>query len=123
MNFPRLRILFTEDDDDTRDLLAILLDKQGYETVNTQDYSQALALAKQNKFDLYLLDSGMPELSGFDLCCALRQFDSITPILFYSGAALESDKKRALECGAQAYLVKPVESDFLISEIKRLIDN
>jgi DNA-binding response OmpR family regulator len=123
MKSPKPRILFTEDDEDTRDLLAIVLNEQGYDIINTPDYWQALALAKQKKFDLYLLDSWMPGLSGFDLCSALRQFDSITPILFYSGAAFESDKKRALECGAQAYLVKPVECDFLISEIKRLIAN
>jgi DNA-binding response OmpR family regulator len=51
----------------------------------------------------------------------LRKFDSKTPILFYSGAAYEKDKRHALECGAQGYLTKPADGDQLVAEVLRLI--
>lgn len=60
-------------------------------------------------------------MAGEDLCKKLREFDPITPILFYSGAAYESDKERAMSAGAQGHVVKPAAPDELISEILRLI--
>jgi DNA-binding response OmpR family regulator len=53
-----------------------------------------------------LLDSRLPDLDGFDLCRRMRDFDD-TPILFFSGAAYETDKKRGIEAGANAYVIKP----------------
>lgn len=64
------------------------------------------------------MDAG---LSGEELCKKIREFDSKTPILFYSGAAYDSDKKRAVDSGAQGYLVKPVAEDKLLAEVVRII--
>lgn len=63
----------------------------------------------------------MPPLSGTELTKKLREFDTKTPILFYSGAALDADKENARLAGAQGYLVKPVDNDALIAKIVRLI--
>jgi DNA-binding response OmpR family regulator len=59
--------------------------------------------------------------SGIDLCKKLREFNPFTPVLFYSGAAYETDKQQAFVAGAQAYLVKPAEPEELIAEVSRLI--
>ena len=59
--------------------------------------------------------------SGIDLCKKLREFDTWTPILFYSGAAYERDKQQAFAAGAQGYLVKPAEPNDLIEEVSRII--
>jgi two-component system, OmpR family, response regulator VanR len=115
------RILCTEDDADTRDLLGMLLEVEGFEVICAEGAAQAISLATAGKFDLYLLDNWLPEMAGDDLCKKLREFDSITPILFYSGAAYESDKARAMAAGAQGYVVKPAHPDELTSEILRLI--
>jgi len=117
----RGRILCTEDDEDTRGLLVITLNMAGYEVICTDNAEKALALIKSEKFDLCLLDNWMPGVSGEDLCKKIREFDGRTPILFYSGAAYEEDKKRAIGAGAQGYLVKPVMDDKLIAEVGRII--
>jgi DNA-binding response OmpR family regulator len=55
------------------------------------------------------------------VCQKLREFDTWTPILFYSGAAFERDKQQAFAAGAQGYLVKPVGPDELIAEVNRIV--
>jgi DNA-binding response OmpR family regulator len=57
------------------------------------------------------------------LCERLREFDQHTPVLFYSGAAYETDKLLALSSGAQGYLVKPVDGDELAAEVLRIMSN
>src|SRR4051794_26033157 len=115
------RILYIEDDDDTRELVSLLLKLENYEVEVARNNEDALALARTIRFDLYVMDNWMPGGSGIDLCKSLRKFDSSTPILFYSGAAFDRDKREARECGAQGYLTKPVENHKLIEEVARLI--
>jgi DNA-binding response OmpR family regulator len=115
------RILCTEDDEDTRDLLALTLGIAGYEVTCTDNPDQAVEHIRTGKFDLCLMDNWMPGISGEDLCIRIRKFDKKTPILFYSGAAYESDKQRARDAGAQGYLVKPVLENELLAEVVRII--
>lgn len=121
MNSYKGRILCTEDDADTRDLITVVLTQHGFEVVCTQDTEEAIDLAKTQAFDLYLVDNWMPGLSGPNLTRRLRKFDIKTPVLFYSGAAYEADKEAARLSGAQGYLVKPTDGDHLIAEVVRLI--
>jgi DNA-binding response OmpR family regulator len=114
-------ILYVEDDEDTRELVALLLARNNYQVVPAENYDDALLLARANQFDLYLIDNWMPGGSGLDLCKELREFNPWTPILFYSGAAYERDKQQAFAAGAQGYLVKPVDHDQLIEEVSRII--
>lgn len=121
MNSFKGRILCTEDDADTRELINFVLTQQGFEVICTRDTDQAIELAKGQDFDLYLVDNWMPGLSGTELTEKLREFDIKTPILFYSGAAYEADKEAARLSGAQGYLVKPADGEQLIAEVIRLI--
>src|ERR1043166_393261 len=121
MESPKHRILCTEDDCDTLDLLEIMLKDEGYDLTCTQNAEQALQLLQIEKFDLCLIDNWLPGTSGEELCRKIREFDHTTPILFYSAAAYESDKKRARKAGAQGYLVKPVTADQLLRAVARLI--
>jgi DNA-binding response OmpR family regulator len=118
---PKVRILCTEDDSDTRDLLRFSLELEGFQVTCAEDGEQAIVLARSNIFDLYILDHWMPDIPGDVLCRRLREFDVTTPILFYSGAAYEKDIARAMAAGAQGYIVKPADPDVLVSEIFRLI--
>ena len=115
------RILYTEDDLDTRELVRFVLQKNDCEVVTTACFVQTLTLAKRGVFDIYIIDNWMPGLSGIELCKQLRAIDSKTPILFYSGAALEKDRTMALACGAQGYLTKPATPDELLAIVSRLI--
>ena len=121
MDIPQLRILCTEDDADTRELITFVLNRNHCEVVTTETPALAIELAKTTPFDLYLVDNWMPRMSGTDLCGELRRFDSETPILFYSGAAFPKDKAEAYACGAQGYLVKPADNEGLVAEVFRLI--
>ena len=121
MPTPKFRVLCTEDDADTRDLIVVVLTGHNCEVVTSASSSESLHLAQTQHFDLYLLDNWLPGSSGIELCQALRKLDSKTPILFYSGAAYDEDKRRAQECGAQGYLTKPADGDQLVAEVLRLI--
>ena len=123
MNPQNCRILYAEDDADTRELVTLILEMQNCQVIATESYDEALRLAHAEHFDLYLIDNWMPGISGVKLCEQLREFDQHTPVLFYSGAAYETDRARALASGAQGYLVKPVDGDELIAEVLRLISD
>ena len=118
---PTGRILCTEDDPDTRELIVWVLTRHGFDVTCSESADHALELAKAQCFDLFLVDSRMPHLSGTELTKKLREFDIKTPILFYTGAALDSDEEAAHLAGAQGYLVKPVDNDDLAAEVVRLI--
>ena len=92
-----------------------------YKVIAAANWEDALRLARTNHFDLYLIDNWMSGGSGIELCKKLREFDTWTPILFYSGAAFERDKQQAFDAGAQGYLVKPAGPDELMIEVSRII--
>ena len=116
------RILFIEDHDDTREFISLVLKQEGFEVVTGDSISSGMQLAKAERFDLYLLDSWLPDGSGLELCKSIRKFDQRTPILFYSAAAYESDRVLALQSGAQAYLVKPTQTNQLCTLVIELIE-
>ena len=119
---PRPRVLVTEDDQDACDLIEFILNSNGFDVVCTAEAAAALDAARNQAFDLYLLDNWMPDKSGIDLCRQIREIDLQTPILFYSGAAFETDKAQAIESGAQGYLIKPASPDGLVAEVRRLLE-
>ena len=127
MKFPkasyslRTRILYVEDDEDTRELVILVLAVKDCDVIATASHHEALRLAQTELFDLYLIDNWMPGVSGLGLCERFREFDQHTPILFYSGAAYETDIESALSRGAQGYLVKPAGAEELTAEVLRLI--
>jgi two-component system, OmpR family, alkaline phosphatase synthesis response regulator PhoP len=115
------RILCVEDDLDSLQMLSMLLTSNGYEVVCTDDSKNALQIAQEQQFDLLLLDNWLPEVSGVELTKRLREFDTYTPVVFYSGVAQQRDQLEALEAGAQLYLTKPIGVNDLIEEIDRRI--
>lgn len=116
-------ILYIEDHEDTRELVTLVLEQRGYEVVSGTTIQSGVALAISQSFDLYLLDSWLPDGSGLDLCRQIREFDNVTPILFYSAAAYEIDRADAINSGAQAYLVKPSQPSELCNLVESLVDS
>ena len=117
------RVLYIEDHEDTRELVTLVLEQKSYEVVSDSTINSGVALARSQHFDLYLLDSWLPDGSGLDLCRQIREFDKVTPILFYSAAAYEVDRAEAIKSGAQAYLVKPSHPSELSSLVTSLIES
>jgi DNA-binding response OmpR family regulator len=101
-------------------MLTALLKFSLMETRAVGTAAQALSLVQAEHFDLYLLDSWLPDLDGFELCRRVRVLDPQTPVLFYSGAAYDDDKKRGIEAGANAYVTKP-DVDGLLGRVTELV--
>src|SRR6266849_3594988 len=91
---PRPRVLCVDDDEDSRVMLSTLLRLALVEAKTVGTAAQALSLVQAERFDLYLMDTSLPDLDGFELCRRIRDFDPDTPILFFSGAAYETDRKK-----------------------------
>ena len=116
------RVLCVDDDEDSRVMLTMLLRHELIEAKAVGTAVQAMSSIQTDHFDLYLLDSRLPDLDGFALCRRIRDFDPETPILFFSGAAYEADKKRGIEAGANAYVIKP-DLDGLLESIKQFVSH
>lgn len=76
---------------------------------------QALSLMRTEPFDLCVMDAWLPGVDGFDLCRQIRVIKPQVPILFFSGAAYEADRKRGIAAGASAYVVKPDIAGLLLT--------
>jgi DNA-binding response OmpR family regulator len=99
------RILCVEDHADTCDLLTFLLGKEGYMAecaVTSQE-----ALARPDRFDLYVIDHGLPDGDGFELCRAIRKRHHDARVVIYSARADPASHKAAAAAGAHAYVNKP----------------
>src|SRR5262245_19870918 len=106
---PRKRILCVEDHADTSALLKTILEQDGYEAVGASTVAEALELARNQGFDLYLIDRWLPDGEGIELCRTIRTFDSNTPIVFLTADVRETTRAQAMAAGAQGYMVKPGE--------------
>jgi DNA-binding response OmpR family regulator len=116
----RSRVLCVDDDEDACEMLSELLSSFGIDATCARSAAAAWPLIKTERFHLFLLDAWLPGLDGFQFCRQLREFDSKTPILFYSGAAYDADKRKGIAAGATAYVAKP-DVDGLISTMLELI--
>ena len=117
---PLSQVLFVDDDAEAGEMLSLLLKSHGVEVTCAHSAADAWLTIKANCFDLYLLDAWLPELDGFELCRQIRQCDSDTPIVFYSGAAYDADRQKGIAAGANAYVTKP-DLDGLIETMTNLI--
>lgn len=117
---PRPRILYVDNDEDSRVMLSTLLECWGIEARSVSTAARALALIPTERFDLYLLEAWLPNLDGFELCRRMRAADPHTPISFYSSAAYEADKKRGIEAGANAHVIKP-DIDGLVGIVSQFV--
>ncbi|HXG66464.1 MAG TPA: response regulator [Blastocatellia bacterium] len=119
----RKRILYVDDDADTREVIVLLLEMNGYEAKAVATIAEGLEMARGERFDLYLLDRRFPDGDGIELCRQIRFFDADTPIVFFSALAYESDRQRGLRAGAQAYLIKPFDEEAFFATISRLLED
>src|SRR6185295_12138099 len=101
------RILLVEDHQDTVEIIDYFMRMMGYELSNALTLTEALRIAKDGDFDLYLVDGKLPDGTGLEFCQHIREFDSQTPILFCSASAHPYNIEAAKAAGAQGYLTKP----------------
>lgn len=117
------KILIVDDDESASSLLEKIVAMSGNNPISTNDSTKALALAKAESPDLFLLDLMMPNLNGYELCELLRAESEFkdTPIIVVSAMEDISSKNKAREAGASDYVTKPFHIDDLIERMNKLL--
>jgi DNA-binding response OmpR family regulator len=115
-----MRILLVEDDKDTSSLIRDgLKDRYIVECVfNGED---AISLAEANSYDLYILDIGLPDSNGIDICRRIRLLDKEAPILMLTASTDIQDKVTVLDGGADDFLSKPFHFEELQARLRALM--
>jgi len=110
-----MKILVADDDHLIRKMLQMMLMKMGHEFVEASDGREALALLEspQSPIDIAILDWGMPEFEGVEICRRLRENESSCYLILLTGKGTEQDIVTALQAGANDYLTKPFTEDNL----------
>jgi DNA-binding response OmpR family regulator len=110
-------LLFIEDDDQIRLALRLVLEDEGYEVREAGDGRAGLAAFHAREPDLVLLDLRLPDLSGFEVCRALRAMSTV-PIVMVTAQTDTSDMVAGLEAGADDYVTKPVVPRELAARVR-----
>jgi two-component system, OmpR family, KDP operon response regulator KdpE len=111
------RILIVDDEPSLLATMAPLLRSRGYEVMTAMSGRAALEAFEHDKPDLIVLDLGLPDVDGIEVCRAIRE-QSATPIVVLSARGTESDKVRALDTGADDYVTKPFGAEELTARIR-----
>ncbi|MGQ9557411.1 MAG: response regulator [Desulfurispora sp.] len=113
-------VLVVEDDDHILELIKFHLEKESYRVLTAADGEQALALARQQRPDLIILDIMLPGLDGLSTCRRLRQEQATAaiPVIMVSARGEELDKVLGLEIGADDYVTKPFSPRELMARVR-----
>ena len=114
-------ILIVDDDRKICRLEDIYLRSEGFDTLVARDGFEALSIIGQKRVDLIVADILMPNLDGQGLLRALREHYMATPVLMMTSRSAFEDKKRLFECGADDYMVKPVDLEELVLRIRAIL--
>lgn len=113
-------ILIVEDDKKTASLVALYLEREGFETIIAYDGQQALEWARRHHPIFVILDLMLPLIDGWEVCRQLRQSSDV-PILILSAREEEVDRVSGLTLGADDYVVKPFSPRELVARVKAIL--
>jgi len=115
-----MKLLVVDDNRDSADSLALMLQMSGHETLTAYDGEEAVASAQSFRPEAVLLDIGMPKMNGYDAARAIRGQPWGQDVLLFAltGWGQEEDRRRSREAGFDAHLVKPVE----ITQLMQLLE-
>jgi len=120
MSEKKCRVLIIDDHEDTSEMLRLLLGEENYGVKVAPTFDEALRLAADEEFDLYVLDKRLPDGSGLDLCAKLTQVTPGVPCILYTGDAYDIHRAEAMAAGADAFVAKP-DIDGLIENVHKLL--
>ena len=117
-------VLVADDDDDILLLVTTRLRRDGFDVVSASNGNEALALARERKPALAVLDIGMPGLDGLEVLEQIRADEELHGmlVLLLTAKAQESDVRRGYEAGADAYVRKPFSPAELSTRVRELLD-
>lgn len=111
-------VLLTDDNEDIVELVKLVLAKSGYRVETAPDGNAAVSRCMQDPPDLVIMDLNMPGMNGFDATRRLREQGYTRPIVILTASESDADRKRAKECGADAYILKTLNMD----DVERVLD-
>lgn len=116
-------ILLIEDNEMNRDMLTRRLERSGFEVVCASEGRQGIDMAMGNKFDLILMDIGLPDMSGIEATKELKQLyqTSGIPIIVLTAHATTAAKTKSIEVGCDDFATKPIHFKLLIEKINYLL--
>ena len=113
------RVLIVDDDESLRDMLAEQLQlHEEFTTVGTPDGASAIELSKTEYFDVILLDVGLPDMDGREVCRVMRRHGVKSPIIMLTGADTDADTILGLDAGANDYVTKPFRIGVLLARLR-----
>ena len=118
-----IRVLIADDEPNQLELLSYNLGRSEFEVIRAEDGQQALEMIEDHRPDLVILDWMMPNMSGIDVCRALRGRPEtrLLPVILLSARGEEGDRTLGLDIGADDYISKPFSPRELISRVKALL--
>ena len=111
------KILVVDDEVKACELLKRFLEKKGYEVIMSNNGEDAIQKVKNNKPDVMLLDIKMPEMGGIEALKRVREFDKYVGIIMVTAVKEEDVGREALKSGADEYITKPIDFDYLETSI------
>jgi len=121
MNIGYMRVLLVEDDQRIVDFVQRGLKAEGYVVEVARSGLEAIALGSEGKFQVIILDLGLPDLNGRQVCKRLRETGVGTPILMLTARDTVQDKVTGLRSGADDYMIKPFAFEELLARIEVLM--
>jgi two-component system cell cycle response regulator DivK len=117
------KVLIVEDNELNMKLFHDLLDAQGYETLQTREGLAALALAREHRPDLILMDIQLPEISGLEVTKWLKEDDELShiPVVAVTAFAMKGDEERIREGGCEAYISKPISVMHFLDTVRKYL--
>ena len=115
------KVLIVEDNELNMKLFHDLLDSQGYETFQTREGLQALALARLHHPDLILMDIQLPEISGLEVTKWLKDDEELShiPVIAVTAFAMKGDEERIRQGGCEAYISKPISVMHFLDVVRK----
>lgn len=120
MTESKFRILCIEDDEDTCELVTFVFKQSGYD-ITSCSQTDCLNILYEEKFSAIILDNYFAGINGINICREIRVNDKQTPIIFLSGETRKAEIDKAMAAGANAYLIKPVDFEKLVSTVVKFI--
>jgi DNA-binding response OmpR family regulator len=114
-----MKVLVVEDDPRISDVLEYALKAEGYEVATAQRGREAIDIARRSPPTLIVLDVGLPDIDGFEVCRSVRTFSDV-PVIFLTSRSDEIDRVVGLEIGGDDYVVKPFSPRELLARIKAI---
>jgi len=115
------KILVADDDAHIRELLALFLNAEGFETVEARDGAEALRIVENSHVDMVILDIMMPHVNGWDLCKAIREDHADIPLLIVTAKGETVQKVKGFQLGTDDYVTKPFDPLELVMRVKALL--